>query len=275
MKRILKRFLKSILHHFGFGLVRLRSPYPEDWELVWSLSAYHASILTLLANRSKIRVVVVGANDGKLNDPLFDLIQRIGPRRSQVILVEPQVHLHSYINDNFSFHDDVHVVAGAIGPRGLLQLHAVRPEYWCLSQPDYAVGWPEYRAPTGVTSTNRAQVVGWFKKWAKGSVDPEAAVETIDVPSRTLSEALDEFGLGPEVDVLQVDAEGFDDVVLFHADLGRTCPTVIRFEASHLSHERLSRLVSYLGSAGYSASVSGADIIAIRTTQAVRDSSKE
>ena len=224
--------------------------------------------MSLLCTSERLRIVVVGANDGKHNDPIYATVREFIGQRTQMILIEPQKRLHGYISEHYAFHDDVHILECAIGEgeADTLELHAVRPEYWARAQPEYAKNrnWPEYRAPTGITSTDRSKVLAWVTKHVKGLGDAEVAVESFEVPSRSLSAALSEAGLDASLDVLQIDAEGFDDVIIYNSDLVRTRPQIVYFESKTLSSDRFDQLNAYLEKIGYITFGVGGDTLAYR-----------
>ncbi|ANW63427.1 hypothetical protein BCA37_07315 [Mycobacterium sp. djl-10] len=69
---------------------------------------------------------------------------------------------------------------------------------------------------------------------------------------------------GPAVDVLQVDAEGFDDEVLYQSSLEILKPKIINFESANLSPSRFARLARSLDQMGYVLQVSKGDTLAIK-----------
>jgi hypothetical protein len=77
---------------------------------------------------------------------------------------------------------------------------------------------------------------------------------------------LDEISWRKEVDLLQVDAEGFDDEVIYNSDIDVTKPHLINFEAASLSADRHERLSKFLSERGYHLTPHGTDTLAIRTS---------
>lgn len=228
------------------------------------LSPYGAAVLALAMARRPLRIAVVGANDGQTNDPIFPVIQRHLADRSELTLVEPQAALIAPLEANYGFHPDVKVLNCAVGAGDSLTLHAVRPEFWARAQPGYARGWPVWRAPTGVTSGDRALVLGWVRQVIPDLDDPEAAVETIQVPCSSLPRVLATAGRGARIDVLQVDAEGADDRVLEACALDRTAPAIVHFESVHLPADRLAGLMARLSALGYATFPMGENTLALR-----------
>jgi len=55
-----------------------------------------------------------------------------------------------------------------------------------------------------------------------------------------------------DIDVLQIDAEGADDEVIYASDIERLRPRLINFERRHLSDQRQQTLAAFLAGQGYS-----------------------
>jgi hypothetical protein len=78
-----------------------------------------------------------------------------------------------------------------------------------------------YRAPTGVTSSNRSHVEAWIKRHFK-SFNPEELIAEIETDIFPLEEVLNDQEWPGEIDVLQIDTEGMDAQVLKFCNLAQT-----------------------------------------------------
>lgn len=227
------------------------------------VSPYWAAVLSAMPAQRPLRIVVVGANDGRFNDPIFRLVKNELTHSSEVVLFEPQKLLIPYLAENYAFHPAHTIVNAAVGPECELSLHVVKPEAWPLLRPAYARNWPEYRAPTGVSSGERDAVLKWIRKTAPEIEDPEVVVSEVRVPCAPLPDALRRIGLSPEVDVLQVDAEGLDDEVIYASEIGLSRPSVIYFEDANMPKARKDALHGFL-KRDYRLLAVDRDILAIR-----------
>lgn len=223
---------------------------------------YQSCFETLLSVKPSLTVVIVGANDGRVNDPFYPVAQTHAAR-TRVMLVEPQVSLHQALGENYGFHPDHTIVNGAIGPAGRLKLYAIKSKFWPSLQPPYAHGWPPYRASTGVTSSDRKMLADWVAEHGHG-LRPDDAIEELDVPCYPLVDALRANGFPAQVDAIQIDAEGADDIVLYNCSIAQTCPHLIHFESKSLSQDRQRNVETFLSEAGYVIRSAGGDTLAIR-----------
>ncbi|WP_209428349.1 FkbM family methyltransferase [Pararhodobacter sp. SW119] len=261
----MKEIARLVFSTLGYQIKRTTIE-PDHMIVAGRLSAYPAAVLGLAASGNFIRIVIVGANDGRINDPIHETVRAHLAGRSEIVLFEPQHRLHPMLRETYAFHPACTISGAAIGPQGTLELHAIRPEFWSRARAPYAAGWPDYRAPTGVTSGQREHVVAWANQHIRGLRDAEKAVERLSVPCKPLPAALRDLGLSVAIDVLQVDAEGADDTVLYNAGLAETRPAVIHFEFGHLTADRGNRLLRFLDSLGYVVWPLGQDRLAVRAS---------
>jgi len=239
---------------------------PDAKRMVSAEALYKSAILAAAASSERLQVVVIGANDGKTNDPIYEVMKDELSLRSDLLLFEPQTALAAILEENYGFHPSYEIQSAAIGAQSELTLFCIKSEYWPHLQPGYASGWPVHRASTGVTSTNRNAVTAFVQRHAEPDAPIDDMIETVTVPCYKLGRRLEELGRRSKVDVLQVDAEGYDDEVLYACDLEITKPSVIRFESEHLSEDRRRRLFDYL-KPSYVLNLVGSDVIGVRRAE--------
>lgn len=260
MIRKIKKSIITLANQFGYE-IRRKPVSPSARELT-----HFESCLHLLANfRETLNIVQVGANDGAINDPLYGFISNY-PKRTRVILCEPQAYLIPELEKNYEFHNDKFVFNGAIGPDPSLKLYRIKRECWPDFSAPYAQGWPEYRAPTGVTSSSYDHVLTWASNYYKGKLPPSDVIEDVSVDCVNMRELLRRAGMFASIDVLQIDAEGFDDQVIYASDIERFLPPIINFEYGNLPPQRAKELSKYLAGHGYVLSQHGIDGLAIHTS---------
>lgn len=211
-----------------------------------------------------MRVVQIGANDGLINDPVNSFLMEYRDQ-TEVLLIEPQQYLIPALSETYKTHP-AHVISNsAVGERGILSLYAIDERCW----PDYhapnAKAWPLYWAPTAVTSSDREHVLRLFRRHYTGPVSADQAIVTLNIECFPLIELLERVGFGRPIDVLQVDAEGADDEVLYQSSLEELNPKLVNFESTHLPLDRMTKLCNFLIRLGYDLQSTGRDTLAIRT----------
>lgn len=210
---------------------------------------FERELSRLLEERTRLRIVQVGANDGVVNDPLVRFVADHIPFL-RCMFIEPHSRPFEELRSRYAAVGHFAFVNGAIGAAGTMRLYAVAAEAWPSIEPPYAKAWPSYRAPTGITSSDRSHVCRWLGRFYHGDQPIDSLIETLEVPSAPLAPILMDHAWDG-FDVLQVDAEGSDDEVLGLCSLSTYRPAIIHFEHMHLPASRYSQCLASLASLGY------------------------
>lgn len=159
-------------------------------------------------------IVQVGACDGITNDP----VRRIATRTStRAILIEPNPAAFDRLQRAYAGLTNVQCIQAAIGERdGEAYLYRVRNS-------------PAAEAGTDLT----LQISSFYREHLEKHGKKPQDIERITVSCRTLPTLVAELGLG-QIDLLQIDTEGFDAVVVRMAVEMSVRPNCINFEHIHL-----------------------------------------
>ena len=222
------------------------------------------ALIDLLSARGILSIVQVGANDGRINDPINGFVSSHRDT-TRLLLIEPQVQLLPMLRQTYADHPCARIEHCAIGPSGEMTLWQVAEQFWDDVDANYssAGDWPSYRAPSGVTSSSREHVVAWLSKHYVIERPLDELITSFTIPSLSLFEVLESSGFGLGVDLLQVDTEGSDDVVIMNSSIESIRPALINFEWAHLTDERYAALDDHLRSNGYTVTRHGPDALAV------------
>lgn len=213
-------------------------------------AAFASAVRDQLHRKPRVSLVQVGANDGGVADPVSPIVKTT-PEQFRLLLIEPQRSVVGLLSATYADHVDATIATCAVGELGTFSLFTVKPEYWSDCRPPYAKGWPVHRAPTGIASGDRGRVEGWVRRYYRGPMRPSDVVEELTVQCMPLRDVMAAHHFQQQVDVLVVDAEGFDDVVLRESDLEGLRPAVVFYEHFNLSAERQAALSEELIRLGY------------------------
>ena len=218
----------------------------------------------LLSAKGHINVIQIGANDGRINDPIYRFVYK-NKETVSIVLIEPQEDLIPVLLENYKAHPNAVAINGAIGAPGVTKLYSVNAKIWGELEVPYAQEWPIYRAPTGISSLSKEHVRKWLEtvtEKSSGQINGMIVERIIQV--HTLEALLSENKIKGDVDVLQIDTEGYDDVVLFKSLNDNISPAIINFEYIHLGDDRVLKCVSWLESRGYQCITKGDDMLCIK-----------
>ena len=207
---------------------------PLDFEAV--LRAYAAS-------RRSLFFVQIGANNGSSNDPMSKCIRAM---RLKGIVVEPQAAVFSQLSESYADQPQLILERAAIAAAdGKAKLYKVSADFW-----------RKHKFPDGVqtqiSSLNRSQIklcVELFGDSKLAKMENEY-LETEDVPALTLSSLIAKHNVD-KIELLQIDAEGFDYEILKMIDWAIIKPSIIQYETVNLPVEDRIKSWNLLRDQGY------------------------
>jgi FkbM family methyltransferase len=169
-------------------------------------------------------VVQIGANDGITHDPIHKFIKRDDWKG---VLLEPQPDVfHEFLTKIYAKNKGIRPLCAAIGEKD-------------GSQPIYKVGFSTMRWATGLASFSKEKIEQAFKDGIVASNCKRFGIEIPADQSQWISQEevqviapatlIKTYGLD-HIDLLQIDAEGYDLEVIRIFDIPKTRPQAIIFE---------------------------------------------
>jgi FkbM family methyltransferase len=191
-----------------------------------------------LLRNSDLTFLQIGAFDGVGDDDLHALIMTYGLRG---LLVEPQPAAFARLQETYRGQPRLRLLQAAIADQeGERELYCRRDE------------------PSEAASFDR----GHLRR--HGIPDDEIVAQR--VVCHTVASALRVAGL-EHVDLLQIDAEGYDWPIIRSIDFSRLRPAIVRFEYRHIRPHDADACLELLASHGYRFLLEPRDIIAHRTAE--------
>lgn len=210
------------------------------------------------SKKGNFTVVQIGANDGMTHDPIHKFIKR---DRWRGVLLEPQKYVYdTFLKRVYQKNKEIHPLHAAIGAEdGETQL--------------YKIGFSDMRWATGLASFDHAQIQ---KAFDSGLVADRCQKHQIEVPKeaskRIVAESipvisantlLNEYNIS-QIDLLQIDTEGFDYQVIQFFDIAKNKPKAIIFENVHLSPADKAACYQLLEENDYKIKEYGSNTLAMR-----------
>jgi len=207
--------------------------------------------------KDEFYVIQIGANDGIDNDLIHKFIKRDNWRG---VLLEPQKYVfEKYLSKIYKKNNGINVINSAIGySDGEITL--------------YKIGFCNERWATGLASfkkesLEKAFLNGYIKKRAKKSkiqIPEEKEKHIIEEKVNVIcpNTLIKNFGI-QKIDLLQIDAEGFDYDVIKMFDISKNKPNLIIFENTHFSKTEFNECINLLQNNNYEIKSYGGNSIAI------------
>lgn len=202
-----------------------------------------ALVAAFAAARGECFIIQIGAHTGDLNDPVEKAIRTLGLR---AILVEPQRRQFDALTAHYADQPQVILERAAIAHEaGDATLYKVRPEFWAEHK------FPAESA-SQISSLNREQIGSAVEIFGGAALrrDEAAYLDSEIVPAHTLGSLLTKHGAA-RIDLLQIDAEGFDFEIIKMIEWETTAPAMINYETLHLSIEDRQAAWALLRDKGY------------------------
>ena len=199
---------------------------------------------TFVATTRGSGFIQIGAFDGMTNDPIRQLVVDHGWTG---VLIEPQRAMFERLRRSYSQCPRLVFLNAAIAAEsGSTTLWKVRDD----------AGAPAWTAQ--LASFDRDLVHAHLRPWP----DLQGAVVGERVETITLDDAFDRAPA--PVELVQIDAEGFDGEIIRMLDLERHRPAIIRFEHRHLGRREHDAAIRKLVAHGYRIAVAEDDTLALR-----------
>ncbi len=229
----MKQFIQSILGKFGYRITKIREhkEYPNIDILDLVIGDY------LKRLDEEFYFIQIGAHDGKWCDPINNYVKRF---HWNGLLVEPQPRAFQKLVENYSDQPQLKFENALIFNENRAEV----PLYTVHNEGDNdALFQLSYMA--------RLDRDSLFRELSSfGLEEVNSLIEEIRVPSLTIPNLLEKHNF-PKLDLLVIDAEGYDFEILKMFDFSKIKPAIIQLEIAHLSIDEKNECFSYLAQNGY------------------------
>jgi FkbM family methyltransferase len=209
-----------------------------------TLEPLHLILNNFSARGKNLTIVQVGACDGVTNDPIRHHVAKDSTR---AILIEPNPFAFDSLRKAYAGRPNVNLIQAAIGENdGEAHLYRVKKTEKTDSEVDLTL-----------------QIASFYKEHLERHGKKAHEIERISVACRSLSSLVAELGL-TKIDLLQIDAEGFDAAVVRMALKLPVRPDCINFEHVHLAARDRQPLFDLLEESGYLLGYDAWNILALQ-----------
>lgn len=211
--------------------------------------ATFAAIISAFSRRTlNFFFIQIGAYDGRKSDPIYELVQR---NRWSGILVEPQPDIFEKLKQNYASFSGIAFEHAAIVEEGISSpLYRVKDEYAHLFHADHRT----------LSSIRPEHIIRHLSQPA----DVESVLQEVDAPRLSFSALLKKHDV-TKIDLLQVDAEGYDFQIIRNIDFNQIAPKIIHFEHANLRPVEKAECVDFLIAKGYKLVIGAYDATAFES----------
>ncbi|MDA3872145.1 MAG: FkbM family methyltransferase [Candidatus Marinimicrobia bacterium] len=201
-------------------------------------------IINNLSKSKKIYFIQIGANDGMYNDPLYKFIRR---DNWEGILIEPQRNIFMRLKHNYKKMNNLIFENVAVcNKNGLKSLYKIS-----FSDANWASSISSFRKEDVEALINSGYVEKKaIKEGIKLPTNRKEYITTEKVNCVTLENLILKYDI-TNIDMLMIDAEGYDFEIIKTINFNKVKPLNIVYEHTHLSKKEKIECKNYLKSAGY------------------------
>lgn len=231
----MKSIFKNVLEKFGYKLSNTRlmiQPFLED-KAILKLDFDHVLSRYLIEKNDmeNFTFLQIGAFDGIMCDPLYKYLIKY-PWKG--VMLEPQPAPYKKLSRLYEGRSGINVINAAISrEKGKVLLYIIESH----TAPEWA---------QGVASFSRENIVK-HKDVIPGI---ENMIKSIEVDAISFESLLNTCPLG-QLDLLQIDTEGYDVEILKLFPFHFIKPSIIHFESKHIPKQKLEISLSSLIEMGY------------------------
>ena len=224
---IFKKLVKRILREKGYSI------HSSD-----RVPFFESLIETFLRKNKDMFIIQIGANDGKIDDPIYEFVTYY-PQKVSGILIEPVKDYFEELKTNYKKYPNFTLLNMAIH-NSRKEMTIYRPDPIKMEQ----YGLPQWTK--GIASFN--------KDHHKISGTPKDVMVEEKVSCISLNELIKKHQVA-KIDLLLIDTEGHDSEIILNLDFQVIKPKIIHFEhglsKGFMSKEEFSNLTEVLHNNGY------------------------
>jgi hypothetical protein len=209
----------------------------------------------------------VGANDGKIGDPL-NIFLKENKKKVSGIFFEPQFLPYKKLVKNYIAYKNFYFSNKAVGLEGQFPFFKLNRKF-LIDFRHLLKNNSRLEDFNGISSFNKDNIISRFKKFKSFCSEKHISTEIL-----TIHNIIKEIKIClknrahtflKKIDLLQIDVEGYDDIVIYNCNLNILKPAIIHFEHKNLSRIKLLKLKKYLLKKNYLFfNYPGSDTLAIK-----------
>ena len=219
--------------------------YVNKWSLTNTKNLIDSIYIILFSLQKKnYKIIQVGANDGFMSDPIYSFNKDYYNSISYIGF-EPQNIPLEKLKNTYKGYKNFHFVKGCVGEEGRKKFFYLNKKYekLCIER-----NWKFNDTLSSLVEENLA------KRLVEKKLNPRDYIDNYEadvLPLKTHIEKNNLLENFKETDLLQIDAEGYDDKVIYNSSIEYFTPKFINFEYKNLSKSNLKELIKFLKNHSY------------------------
>lgn len=204
-------------------------------------------LLLFVLQKKNYKIIQVGSNIVRIDDdPIYAFIEDYNDKITYLGF-EPQEKPFNELKKIYQKYDNFYLIKQCVGKEGKSKFYYLNKEFENFCKKN------NLSFSNGVNSLVKENL---SKRLIKQNLNPDDYIESYETEVLPLKKSieinhkdiLDDFR---NIDLLQIDAEGYDDQVIYESSIDFFKPKYINFESKNLEKNKLKNLVKYLKKHSY------------------------
>lgn len=240
-----RTFINEYLKFTKYRLSKVRPPLNRRYEYNLSLQLEFILAYQLLRSENFF-FVQIGANDGERADDITAFVKK---NNLGGIVIEPLPDMYNALVKNYSAFESVVAINAAIDKVDRTRiLYRVDPDF--TDAPDWCQGLASFDRNHIIKASNKVPNIG-----------EHILEEKVDCLS--FATLIHQNNI-KKIDLLQIDAEGYDYEIIKSIDFSLVQPVIVRYEDSGLSAKDSAECMNFFMDMGYRIFATRNDVTAIK-----------
>ena len=234
IKKLIKNFIK-------------KNGYVSKNSLSTSKLKYDPLYLLLFALQKKnYKIIQIGANNGVHNDPINAFIEDYN-NKITYLGFEPQEISFNELKKNYQIYKNFYFIKQCVGKEGTNNFYYLNKKFEDLCKKN---DWFFNNGTNSLIKENLS------KRLIQNNLNPDDYIASYKIEVLPLKKSIetnskDILERFKNIDLLQIDAEGYDDQVIYNSSIDYFKPKYINFESKNLDKNNLDNLIKFLKENSY------------------------
>lgn len=201
--------------------------------------------------------VQIGANDGRKNDPIYNFVTKYS---LSGILIEPQKEVFEKLKKNYAAYNNLIFDNVAISNKdGVQRIYSIKKSFQEIYNKELGDD------AASIASFKKSHIVKHLKRHEDFFRDKniDDYIEEIEIESLSFASLIKKHNI-KNIDVLQIDTEGFDFEIIKMFNFELFSPSLICYENKHLSEKEQKECIKLLENENYKLFIGKKDTCAFK-----------
>lgn len=236
LKQLIKYFLSKINFYHKNEIYKNTIFREPDY-----LNFLDGLIISEIAKKNNYKIIQIGAMDGKTGDPIYQIINnKLIANKISLLAIEPQEKEFELLKKNYKGINNIEFSNTLVGNGDYVNFYSYKKTF-------------KKKNNRGKISGNSSIMKSHLEKYIReaGHKDVDQYIDFVKMKSYKLKDIITEHPNFKDANMLFIDAEGFDDEVIYNSSIDIYNFSIIGYEHKALTEDKIKKLHNFLEKKNY------------------------